>query len=68
MIKLKEGLHQNQIVLQAPAGIMDQGHRTFHTQTQSLGEKLNIELYQIMSEEAFNPEVKNKFSAMRLVQ
>eukprot|EP00347_Sterkiella_histriomuscorum_P014269 403361529 len=67
MIKIKEGLHMTQIVVASPNKILDINRSKFSTQTQSLEEKISIEFYQILSEEAFNPEIKMNFKNMRLI-
>jgi len=67
LVKIKEGNHQNQIVVALPDRILDTLHSTFFTQTQSLSEKISIEFYQILSEEAFNPDQKMNFKNLKLI-
>lgn len=59
----------NQIVVQSPDVILDKTHSSFFTQTQSPNERIYLEFYQILSEEAFDVNsAKNNFSSMRLIQ
>ncbi|CDW87445.1 UNKNOWN [Stylonychia lemnae] len=67
LVKIREGIHQSQIIVAAPNSILDIHHKEFYTQTQSLNERIQIEFYQILSEEAFNPEAKNNFKNLRLI-
>lgn len=55
--------------MQAPDVILDKGHTSFYTQTQSPNERIYLEFYQILSEEAFDPAAaRTNFSSMRLIQ
>jgi hypothetical protein len=67
LIKLKEGPHHNQVVVQSPDVILDRAHMSFFTQTQSPNERVHLEFYQILSEEAFEPSAPD-FSSKRLIQ
>jgi hypothetical protein len=55
IVKLKEGAHSNQVLVQAPNQILDKSHQFFYSQTQSINERVYIQFYQVMSESAFDP-------------
>ena len=49
--------------------ILDRMHSSFYTSTSSPNEKIHIEFYQILSEEAFDSALsKTNFSNMKLIQ
>jgi hypothetical protein len=56
MLKIKIGNENDILYLNAPNRILNQTHTKFVAKTSSLSDKISIEFYQILSEEAFNPD------------
>ena len=68
MLKIKIGTENNVILLGPPNRILNITHSKFIAKTTSLADRVSIELYHILSEEAFNPDApKTDFKNLRLL-